>query len=497
MVKEFSRRLFLTSVAASISTPVWANPPATSLRPRLRPAGLRRSYAADSNDLIKASGVSGKVGYAVADAKTGLLLEGYEAETGLPPASVTKAVTAMYALDVLGAAHRFETRLLAKGTLSNGVLKGDLVLVGGGDPTLDTNALAGLAKALKQAGVREVTGRFLVWGSALPSIRAIDPGQPDHVGYSPAISGLSLNYNRVYFEWKRASGGGWAVSMDARSDRYRPEVTMAKMRIVKRDLPVYTYQSRGGTDHWTVASGALGNGGGRWLPVRQPEIYAGEVFRTMARAHGIVLKAPKKASAKPEGASLASHKSPQLRDILRDMLRYSTNITAEMVGLSATRARGVKAGSLKVSAGEMNKWASGALGMRNAALVDHSGLGGASRLRAGEMAKALANTSRQAVLQPILKDIKLRDGDGNVKKNIATQVKAKTGTLNFVSGLAGYLKAQDGTQLTFAVFVADTAARRAIADKDKERPKGARAWNRKAKRLQQRLIERWDSLYGA
>ncbi|WP_127115487.1 D-alanyl-D-alanine carboxypeptidase/D-alanyl-D-alanine endopeptidase [Shimia sediminis] len=497
MVKEFSRRAFLSALAAGVATPALANPPATSLRPKLRPSGLRQRVAPGAGELIRAAGLKGKVGFAVADAKTGLVLEGFEAETGLPPASVTKAVTAMYALDTLGAGYRFETRVLATGPVSNGVLKGDLVLAGGGDPTLDTDTLAALASTLKASGLREVSGRFLVWGGALPFVRAIDPGQPDHVGYSPAISGLSLNYNRVYFEWKRGSDGAWRVSMDARSEKYRPEVGVAKMRIVKRQMPVYTYEKRGNTDHWTVASGALGKGGGRWLPVRQPELYAGEVFRTLMRAHGVVLKAPKKTGTAPVGEVIARHQSMALRDMLKGMLKYSTNITAEMVGLMATRTRGVKAGSLKASAGEMNAWAAGALNMPNAALVDHSGLGGDSRLRAGEMARALASASRRAELQPILKDIKLRDKQGNVKKNPGTKVKAKTGTLNFVSGLAGYITARDGTELTFAIFVADTGARRVIATQDKERPKGARSWNRKAKGLQQRLIERWDNLYGA
>ena len=84
-----------------------------------------------------------------------------------------------------------------------------------------------------------------------------------------------------------------------------------------------------------------------------------------------------------------------------------------------------------------------------------------------------------------------------MKKNARDSVRAKTGTLNFVSGLAGYLDTRDGTQMAFAVFVADTDRRRAIPDGEKERPKGARSWNRKAKGLQQRLIERWSLLYGA
>lgn len=497
MIKVISRRFFITGLLAGLSGPAWANPPASSLRPQLRSASLRRRLAPGAGELIEKAGLSGDLSFAVMDAGTGQLLEGHHAEQGLPPASVTKAITALYALDMLGGAHRFATRLVAAGTVANGILEGDLVLAGGGDPTLDTDALAAMAAQLKASGIREVRGRFLVWGGALAQVRSIDPAQPDHVGYSPAISGLSLNYNRVHFEWKRAAGGGWGVTMDARSSRYRPEVTMARMKIVKRDLPVYTYEDRGGVDHWTVASGALGKGGARWLPVRQPEIYAGEVFRTMARAHGIVLKAPQVSRAAPGGQVVVRHESAPLREILKAMLKYSTNVTAEMVGMAATAARGVPASTLRASAGEMNRWAAERLAMRHAALVDHSGLGDASRLRAAEMAGALARSAGQTELRPILKDIKLRDEKGNVKQNPGMQVQAKTGTLNFVSGLAGYLQVHDGSLLAFAILAADTGARERIAAQDRERPKGARRWNRRAKTLQQRLIERWDGLYGA
>ncbi|MBA5764839.1 D-alanyl-D-alanine carboxypeptidase, partial [Vibrio sp. 404] len=89
---------------------------------------------------------------------------------------------------------------------------GDLILAGSGDPSLDTAALARLARLLRAAGVSEVTGALRVQADALPAIRSIDPGQPDHLGYSPAIAGLNLNFNRVYFEWKR-QGSDYAVTM--------------------------------------------------------------------------------------------------------------------------------------------------------------------------------------------------------------------------------------------------------------------------------------------
>ena len=492
---NWTRRALLAGLAASVASPALANPPETSLRPRMRGVGLAKARVAGPETLVDAAGLSGRVSYAVADARTGLLLEGRNATTGTLPASVAKALTALYALDVLGAEHRFITRVLATGGVSDGVVQGDLVLSGGCDPTLDTNALAELAAALKGAGIRGVTGEFIVDDTALPSIDTIDPDQPDHVGYSPAISGIALNYNRVHFEWRRGSSG-YAVTMDARSDRYRPDVTMARMRIEDRAAPVYTYADRAGRDEWSVARGALGKGGARWLPVRKPGLYAGEVFATLARAHGIVLKPPRLAAAPVTGRELANVRSVPLRGMLRDMLRYSTNLTAEMVGLAASRKRIGPVASLAQSAAEMNSWARGALGLGSPALADHSGLGEASRLSADDMVRALVAAHAEARLRPILKSVAMRDSKGRPRKDHPLEVVAKTGTLNFVSGLAGYVTATDGTELAFAIFAADTDARSKIARADREAPRGARPWNARAKRLQQQLLERWGVLYG-
>ena len=178
-----SRRSFLTTgVAAVAGTAAWGNAPAVSLRPVARYAGLAPASEGGLEAVLQKAGLPGQVACAVADVETGAVLEAEGAGTGLPPASVAKALTALYALDVLGPAHRFETRILATGKLNGGVLEGDLVLAGGGDPMLDTDALAELVAGLKAAGLRELRGRFLVWDGALPRVASIDPGQPDHLG---------------------------------------------------------------------------------------------------------------------------------------------------------------------------------------------------------------------------------------------------------------------------------------------------------------------------
>lgn len=504
--RRASRRAFLrggSALFASAATftamgsgALWAGAPAVSLHPKARPHDFHKRLVGGAEELINASGLRGRVAYAVAHVDSGLLLESRDSAVGLPPASVMKTITALYALEALGEAYRFKTRLAATGPISGGVLQGDLVLLGGGDPTLDTDALADLVAQLKAAGVTRITGRLHVFGGALPYQREIDKGQPDHVGYNPAISGLALNYNRVHFEWRR-DGNSYGVAMDARSKTQRPAVTMARVRVVNRAAPLFTYKDGGGRDDWTVASAALGTRGSRWLPVRKPEIYAGEVLRALAHAKGVTLPAPAVTKSLPTGTVIAQVQSAELRVILRDMLKYSNNLTAEMCGLAATVARDGRAVSISASANAMARWAEGALGMSRAKLVDHSGLGAASRVQAGDLVRALNAARKTTVLSTILKPVAMRHNNGKVNSAHPVKVRAKTGTLNFVSALAGYMTGQDGTELAFVIFTADEDARARIARKDRERPQGGSAWNKRSKRLQQKLIERWGTLYGS
>ncbi len=477
---------------------VFAGAPETSLRPVARASGIARRSVTPVETLIARAKLGGPIGYSVANARDGEQLEGIAESQGLPPASVAKALTAAYALDALGPGHHFATQVIVTGSVSDtGRVSGDLILAGGGDPTLDTDALAGLAADLKAAGIREVQGRFHVWGGELPYANRIDVLQPDHVGYNPALSGLNLNYNRVHFQWRKAQNG-YDVTMEGRSEKYRPAVQFAKMRVEPRDMPVYTYADRGGRDEWSVARGALGDGGARWLPVRKPELYAGEVFQTFARSHGIVLKAPAPLQSLPEGRVVARHESRPLRVILRDMMKWSTNITAEVVGLSATRARtGAPPASIRASAEAMNAWARDRFGLQSMAFVDHSGLGEGSRISAADMMTALAQLRRESGLKALMKSFLMRDKKRRVIEDHPLDVHAKTGTLNFVSGLAGFVDLPDGTELVFAIFAANFDRRAALSKNQRERPEGGASWNVRAKILQQGLIERWGVLYAA
>jgi D-alanyl-D-alanine carboxypeptidase/D-alanyl-D-alanine-endopeptidase (penicillin-binding protein 4) len=486
-----SRRAVIASLLATAATGACAKAPDRSPRPPARPLRGAAPTAPDAERLIAEARLGGRVSYLVADAATGTLLEGRNAREEMAPASTAKTLTTLFAFDRLGPGHRFATRLVADGRIAGGRLDGDLVLVGGGDPTLDTEALAGMAAGLRAKGITEVAGRMRYWGGALPYLPEITPGQPEHLGYNPAISGLNLNFNRVYFEWKQ-QGRGYAVSMDARSDKRRPAVTTSRIEVVARQAPLYTYRDSGDAELWTVAGPALGKGGGRWLPVRHPDRYAAEVFRALARAQGISIGPLAAAARAPGGAVLVTRQSDDLRTVARDMLKYSTNMTAEVLGLTASGQS-----SLAASAAAMDGWLTSKFGASDARMVDHSGLGEASRVTVEDMVAVLVGAGKDGPLRPLLKEIPLRDAKGKPVEKPGIEIRAKTGTLNFVSCLAGYSTAPGGRVLAFAILSGDLKRRSALDDDEQDRPAGAGAWNARAKALQQGLIERWGAVYAA
>ncbi len=481
--------------------PVFAGgAPKTSLRPVRRPKGggaravKARHEQPSLKSILEGAGLSGKMSVVVADASTGQILESRGGDVGLPPASVTKTMTTLYALDHLGGDYRFNTRVIGTGPIVNGVLQGDLILAGGGDPQLDSDGLADLAAQLRVHGLKRIKGKFRVYSAALPYQRSIDPGQPEYVGYNPSISGLNLNFNRVYFEWKRV-GKGYQVTMDARGEQFRPMVRGITMSVRERKAPLFTYKADK-REIWSVARPALGKSGGRWLPVRNCGAYAGEVFQSLAAVHGISLPRAAVAKTVPAGTVLAQENSDVLTEVLRSMLKYSTNLTAEVTGLTATGRRGVAAGSLPASAREMVKWLGPRFELKGVRFLDHSGMSDKNRLSGKQMVDVLVKTGWNGQLRPLLKHIKLKNAKGRKAPIRGVKVVAKTGTLNFTSALAGYIECPNGRKLAFAIFSADLGKRAKISKAQRARPEGGRKWGKRARRMQQKLLRRWALEYG-
>ena len=132
MSNKLKRRAVLSGLLSSAAGAVLAEAPLSSLRPSARTAAMPAAFLAPSQSpiprvaprvratiekLIAAADLDGTVGVVLADASTGEVLETVEGDVAVPPASVTKAVTALYALDALGGAFRFITSVFAVGSV--------------------------------------------------------------------------------------------------------------------------------------------------------------------------------------------------------------------------------------------------------------------------------------------------------------------------------------------------------------------------------------------
>ncbi|MEL6999128.1 MAG: D-alanyl-D-alanine carboxypeptidase/D-alanyl-D-alanine-endopeptidase [Pseudomonadota bacterium] len=445
-------------------------------------------------------GLTGASGWMLIDLTSGKVLDQSNGDRAFVPASVAKLPTAAFALDALGPDYRFTTEVLGTGSVSNGRLNGDLILKGGGDPELDTDALQTLSERLLANGLRNISGRYSVDSSALPHVPQIEATQAVDASYNPSISGLNLNFNRVHLKWD-ARNGRQNLSVEAASQTLSPPVSGVRVALNNTpDAPLFEYRRSATQENWLMARRAFRGRAARWLPVKDPAAYAGEVFRTVAGQSGVTLPAATDRQAATNASVLARHQSRPVGDIVRDMLRFSTNVTAEVTGTAATRAVGIEAHDLRASAKVMNSWASIVAGFDigdpGFAFVNHSGLTLQSRVSPRRMVELLAALARRAPDQGKAHS-RLPGGIAGYLRphNVAAKsfpldydrlaVVAKTGTMSYVRGLAGYVATPGGRQLAFAIFSNDLARRSGGAEKVNRR------WMSKAKGFERALIRNW------
>nr|WP_255635978.1 D-alanyl-D-alanine carboxypeptidase [Azospirillum sp. 412522] len=442
-----------------------------------------------------AGGLDGTaVGYILFDTDSGRPMDARAADAPFIPASVAKLPTVAAALALLGPDHRFTTRLLGTGPLAGGVLRGDLILQGGGDPALATEGLLQLLGGLAAAGLRRVEGRFLYDPMLLPELAEIDSGQPWAAPYNTGVGALSLNYNRALLSWRRGGTGPEVLTVADAGRLPLDSVAVAPMGRPTDGNGGFPLLPDG-ADRWLMAPPAAGEAGAAWVPVARPGLAAATLFRRLAADAGIALPLPEVGSAPGGAVALAALDSPSLTELARGLLRHSNNLSAEVIGLAASRRLDPSAATLDRSAALLQGWltrqgAGQGAGWSGLRLANHSGLGTGSRCTPRQMAALLRAGG------PALWDLLPGEEDG---KALPPGVHAKTGTLAYVKGLAGLLAAASGRRLGFVLFIADPR-RRAAMDAALDRrvtatPPEARAWAAGAGKLQSGILERWVSTY--
>ena len=155
-----------------------------------------------------------RVGFVLYDLADGEKLAGRNENELFIPASTTKIATTVAALNILGPNYRFDTQLLATGTIAGGVLNGNLYLQGGGDPLLQPQDLMALAQRLKDAGVSSISGQFFYDTSLLAATGQISARWPDNARYNPGVDALSLDFNKTLLTWRPKGEAGIAEAFE-------------------------------------------------------------------------------------------------------------------------------------------------------------------------------------------------------------------------------------------------------------------------------------------
>ncbi|WP_431677081.1 D-alanyl-D-alanine carboxypeptidase/D-alanyl-D-alanine endopeptidase [Kitasatospora sp. KL5] len=434
-----------------------------------------RSLGSDLDGLLADVRLAGaQVSALVTDAATGEVL--YQRSSGalMLPASTLKTVTAAAALDLLGPGHRFTTEVLAAGPRTGGRIDGDLVLRGGGDPTLLPADLDALAAQVAGAGVTEVGGALLADASRWDGV-PLGPSwawDDQAAYYSPQISALTLTTDTDY------DPGTVRVVLTPGDAAGRP----ATVRVVPAEAPVrFTGQvvtgaagsartaavdrTPGGNE--LLLSGSVPAGGGageEWIAVDRPALVAGAVFAAALARHGVTVRGQLAEGRAPAGAAvLAAHDSAPLADLMAPFLKLSNNGIAEHLVKEIGKVRA-----------ENGSWASGTDQVRGflqraglepteARQVDGSGLSRHNLLTAGRLTALLQFARKQPWFDtwyralPVAGDARRAVGGtlANRMRGTAAEgrVHAKTGSMTGVDALAGYVERADGRTLAFAVLV--------------------------------------------
>jgi len=425
-------------------------------------------------------------GVLVLSLDTGDTLFAVSPDSALSPASNVKLLTSAAALHVLGPEYRFRTWLLSDGAVEDGVLQGDLVLYGTGDPGISDRFYVSkdevfqrLIDGLDGAGIHTIAGDVVADASFLPGPLRGDGWEPRDLNehFTAAVSALSYNENVVSFRLQPGPVGQpplvetipghsaleVANTAETVTGRARPRLA------ILRDDPLEPVRIEG-----RMVSGTREVW--RQMTVAVPAEFAGESFRAALEEREIEVRGGVRAVALPQesivgrisapalnrpGARvLARHVSRPLSEYLTVINKESNNLFAELVFRTIGRtAEGV--GTPEASARAVRQTLH-LIGVDTVGLVqlDGSGLDGGNRVSA----KAFVQIIQGMNAGPLWPEYWASLPQAGTRRELgrmyrtpaAGNLRAKTGTIEGVSALSGMVRSADGERLAFSLLVNDS-----------------------------------------
>jgi D-alanyl-D-alanine carboxypeptidase/D-alanyl-D-alanine-endopeptidase (penicillin-binding protein 4) len=411
---------------------------------------------------------------AVRDLHTGELVYEYDGNNGVKPASTLKLLTAATALEILGEDYYFSTQMFMDGKIENGILHGNLYLRGEGDPTLQVKDFVTFSNTLKQKGIKQINGNIYgdeTWftGDRLsPGISAKDESSY----YAAPISALTTSPDNDYdvstvIVTAKASKAGSAPSISVQPNLSGLRLINNAKTVTKGNSNTLRMERKYRTNQ-IIISGNLPQGSSKkeWITMFNPTLSTLNSFKNTLAAQGITFandSTVNYAAVPSHAVSLGTKRSQPLKTVMPNFMKLSNNGMADILiktlgkrvyntgdwehGLKAVREYGQSIGL------DMNQWN----------FEDGSGISHSNAVTAIQQTLFLVKQPKGPAYSTFLTSLPIGGQKdrliGGTLRNRFTEtayrnrVMAKTGSLDGVSSLAGYVHAKSGKWYAFSILV--------------------------------------------
>ena len=395
--------------------------------------------------------------FVIVDPDSGRVVLAQNPDTPRSPASTVKTVTTFAALDLLGPAYTWHTRAWIRGLLDGGTLDGDLILQGGGDPYMTLERWWSFAHALRARGLKTIHGDIVIDNTAFslpPEDAGAFDGRPNRA-YNVIPDALMVNFQSVDFR----------VAPDAASGRVDIVATPAPPNLaIENHVRVAAGRCGGAaarmdfdvaSAQWdrVVFSGALSAHCTEREFARvllQPTSYAFGTFVELWRELGGEFSGKLRVEATPADArEFLSFDSLSLGEIVRLTNKFSNNLMARHLLLTLGEEHLGRPATLEKGAAAIADWGrERGLDLQGVDIDNGSGLSRSTHISALQMAKVLSAAYHSRYAPEFLASLPLAGVDGTLRSRMkatpAGDVRLKTGHLDGVSGVAGFVTTAGG-----------------------------------------------------
>ena len=401
-----------------------------------------------------------------ADVDTGEVLLRWREGEAQNPASTIKLLTTLVALDILGPSFRWKTDVYLRGELQGDTLDGDLLIKGYGDPFLVTERVWQLLRAIQRMGVREITGDLLIDDSYF-SVGDYDPGEFDRQplrAYNVAPNALLMNFKVVRYWFEPGQDGkGVTVKLDPSLDNLRVfnrlGLAVGGCRGYQRGI---TISSNEAVDEVTF-SGKFPDGCKRYAMDRAAlshNEFAYGLFKTLwrqlgGRFDGGWRNVDASAIIPDDVGPFLSFDSLSLSEMIARVNKHSNNVMARQLVYTLSAEVNGPPGTEEGGRDVIAQWLTdNDLESCKCAIENGAGLSRDSRIAAIDMVSLLRFAWRQPYMPEYLASMSISGLDGTLRRRFKAspligKAHLKTGSMDHVAAIAGYLQARSGRR--FAV----------------------------------------------